>query len=250
LTDEVVQAVQERIPEFGQEPQRRQRKRLPAESATTIVLQNEGSITDPIIPEEVIPVIQDTLPTTPTSLGPALDPEISALLGDLERRPVRNAAINFLASLGFVEPQLSLEQKTIVDREGLLAYLLEHDANSVTRFCGLIQSYTEASDREQLPYIDVPIMDPITLYIYRKLDLYPCGIQWLRKVVAWKDINGSSLTNREIRQNLFNFMKENGIMTFDAVIAMAKEKHCEIVGEKKAARDVSPEQFGIEQYVH
>jgi hypothetical protein len=67
--------------------------------------------------------------------------------------------------------------------------------------------------------------------------------------VAWKDINGSSLTNREIRQNLYNFMKENGIMTFDAVMAMAKEKHCGIVNSKKSAPYVPPEQFGLGAYI-
>lgn len=261
LSNTVVEKIREHLPTFSRELEvSAKRKRGSKKVSENTVVTPEDKQEAPFahdefqgIPDEEQPCIskeeQKPVAETLESSGPALDPQISALLDNLERRPVRNSAIHFLASIGFVEPQLSLEQKTVVDREGLLVYLVEHEADTVVKFCELIQTYTESPDRTQLPTIDVPIMDPITLRIYRKLDLYPCGIQWLRKVAAWKDCNGIPLSDGEIRRNLYEFMRENGIMTFDSLIASAKTKHCEAVG-KKPIDYVQPEQFGLGGYVN
>jgi hypothetical protein len=66
--------------------------------------------------------------------------------------------------------------------------------------------------------------------------------------VKRKNGDGFMLSDREIRWNLFNFMRETGIPTFDAVITLAKERHCEAVG-KKPIDYVQPEQFGLGGYV-
>jgi hypothetical protein len=88
------------------------------------------------------------------------------------------------------------------------------------------------------------------MHVHRKLDLFPCGEQWLWGVVKRKNGDGFMLSNKEIRWNLYTFMMENSVPTFDAVMELAKTKHCEIVGSKKAAPYVPPEEFGLGGYVH
>ncbi len=82
--------------------------------------------------------VADTIRPVSISSEPTLDPQISSLLDSLEKRTVRNTVCRFLESLRFVEPQLAMDQKIVVDRESLLAYLAEHDANSIDEICGTV----------------------------------------------------------------------------------------------------------------
>lgn len=246
LTGKVVEKISDRIPEYGVEPKCRPRKEPQTEAIATATV-NEEELSVQQIPEESV---ADTVQPDPSSSQPALDPEISSLLDAIEKGTVRNSVCRFLEYLGVVEPQLAMDQEIVVDRESLSAYLIEHDANSIDKFGELHQFFSESP--QQLPYIDVPKSFPLPLHLHHKLDLHPCGLQWLRKMVQMRNGDGIRLTDREIRQNLFDFMKENGLKTFDEVVKRCKSKHDEIVSAKRnhSYSYVTPEQFGLGQYIH
>ena len=48
----------------------------------------------------------------------------------------------------------------------------------------------------------------MSLHLHHKLDLHPWGLQWLQKSVALRDECGRPLTDHELRQSLFSFIKE------------------------------------------
>ena len=173
-------------------------------------------------------------PTEATAIQ-AVEPSLDAI----EKGTVRNSVCRFLEYLGVVGPQLAMDEEIVVDRESLLTHLIEHDANSIDGFAGLHRIFAESS--QQLPYIDVPESSPISLHHHHKLDLHLCGSQWLRKMVKMTNGDGILLTDREIRQNLFDFMKENGLKTFDEVVKLCKSKHDEIVAAKRNQPHVAPE---------
>ena len=182
------------------------------------------------------PIPTDTITVAvhpaPTSLEPVLDVQISTLLDTLERRGIRNVTTRFLMSQGFISPQLASDQKIVVDRDGLLSYLLEREANDVKAFCALIQ---ELADRphDLPPSIDIPFSDQVMLHLHYKLDAHPCGMKWLRKQFRNQHEDFGSIPEREIRQSLLEFMRENDLHTLDQVIAVGADKHREIVGKPK-----------------
>jgi DNA-binding transcriptional ArsR family regulator len=113
LTGEVVQAVRDRIPEYGMEPKRHQRKKASVET----ILINNSQMEQPMAAQEVteentLEPITEAIPTGPASSEPALDAEITALLGALERRTVRNNTCHFLESLGFLGPHVNAGRKS------------------------------------------------------------------------------------------------------------------------------------------
>ncbi len=68
-------------------------------------------------------------------------------------------------------------------------------------------------------------------------------------MVKMRNDDGIQLLDQEVRQNLYNFMMENGLKTFDEVVATAKSKHYEIVGARQSQPYVAPEEFGLGRYI-
>jgi DNA-binding MarR family transcriptional regulator len=272
LPETLVGKVRESIPAFGRELElstKRKKKKVLADkssdskSVSTALEQDAPPEDNPITdeksgnPREICDAPEHGLSRGITSepIGKgsysgeaAFDPQISRLLDQLERGTVRNTVCRFLEYLGFLAPQLALDQEITVDRSGLLAYLIERDANTITTFCELVEDFRKSAPKSA-PYIDVPLTYPITLRIHHKLDLFPCGSQWLRQVIRVRNDDGILLSDQEVRQNLYVFMLEHGLKTFDEVITMAKSKHYEIVDARKTKRVLSPEEFGLGQYV-
>src|SRR5208283_2986145 len=142
----------------------------------------------------------------------------------------RNTTARFLEFLGYVGPQLASDQKIVIDRAGLLAYLLEQSANSVSRFGELVQDFATSPPDDLPPAIDLPMSTPISMYMHRKLEGHFLGKQWLEQFVPRKDPDGGLLSDDDIRRSLLGFMKQNGLHSLDDVIAMALEK------DKEAAK--------------
>lgn len=272
LPEKVIDTVREHIPSFGRELEwsaRRKRKKGLAQDSSNDALisseiQEDVSLEDdppkneePHDPREVSDapervsseeVAPETMMDAPSPEEPALDPQISRLLDTLEQGTVRNGTCRFLESLGFLDPQLGLDQKIVVDRPGLLRYLLKCDANTVEKFCELAKDFQDGS-QNRIPYIDVPFAYPITLRIHHKLDLYLCGMKWLRETIRVRNEDGILLSDLEVRQNLYGFMVEHGLRTFDDVIALAKVKHQEIASSKGSNTTLSPEAFGLGSFI-
>lgn len=185
---------------------------------------------------------------THTYSGVRLDAEISQLMDDLESRTIRNNTCRFLEFHGFIGPQLALDEPIHVDREGLLMYLIGQEANSLDKLGELTQAFTK-SPQKRLPYIDLPAAVPIDLHIERKLDLYPYGREWLQEVMKRKGKNGERLSERRVRENLFDFMKREGIPSIDTLIAKAKKIHCN-VETYGTAGDGDTEPVTVGGYVH
>jgi hypothetical protein len=186
LSDTVVEKIREHLPTFGREVEsaakrKRGSKKAPKDAVLSAEYEQEAPFAHDEfqgIPDEEQPCISkeggptseqetaqevtlDTLPEIPVSSGPMLAPEISSLVDDLEKRTVRNTTVHFLESLGIVGPQIAMDEPIKVNREGLLAYLLEHDKNSIDSFCELIQGFDV--QRHRLPHIDVPSNFPIPM---------------------------------------------------------------------------------------
>jgi DNA-binding MarR family transcriptional regulator len=274
LPETVVEKVRHYIPAFGREMElfrnRKRKKSLADNSSKDAVIFPEiqqGISTEDVlanneeahIPHETCNAVErgfseeiapEAVADVSTSEEPALDLQIAHLLDTLEHGTVRNGTCRFLESVGFLGPQLALDQPIVVDRRGLLGYLLDHDANTVMRFCELAEDFKNASLR-RIPYIDVPLDFPITLRIHHKLDLFPCGNKWLRQAIGVRNDDGILLPDWEVRQNLYDFMLEHGLKTFDDVIVLAKVRHHEIVGARKTKTviAVSPEDFGLGTYI-
>jgi hypothetical protein len=264
LPDKVVEAIRARITEFGIEPVRpRARKRpslmhVPATVATTALdvdtepaaeplenlhsgqaactagsqpctSQENQTITEQTGLESPDELVSDNIPESPEPPGLLLDPEISIALDDLERRSGRNTTVRFLEFLGYVGPPLASDQRIIIDRDGLLAYLLEQEANSVSCFCELVQDFATSPPDDLPPAIDLPMSTPISMYMHRELEGHFRGKQWLEQFVPRKDPDGGLLSDDEIRRSMLEFMKQNGLHSLDDVIALAVEKDKEVV---------------------
>ncbi|GEM_PF-4721032 len=87
-----------------------------------------------------IPILQDEGPgpACTGSTAAQLHPDISAVMDKLERTCQRTDAADFLTVMGFLEPQLSSDEKIVIDRKGLLALLLDRNANFPDGFCKLV----------------------------------------------------------------------------------------------------------------
>ena len=86
LTDEVIQKIHDRIPEYGVEPKRRPWKELQIEPIATATMNEEERSVEEILGESVA----DTARLDPALSGPTLDPQISSLLspfGEWEKSP-------------------------------------------------------------------------------------------------------------------------------------------------------------------
>jgi hypothetical protein len=169
----------------------------------------------------------------PDSQEPHLDPEISDLLTELEKQTGNNTFARFLRHLGFVPPQVASDQTIQVDREKLLNFLQAQKANSVARLGELVQDFADSPSAEKCPAIDIPSKDSIIHYVHRKLECYPLGEQWLRKMVSMKDPDGGLLPEETIRRSLFAFMSRNELYSLDDVITLCVDKHYEAIEKPK-----------------
>ncbi len=263
--DKVVEAIQCRITEFGTEPVRlRARKKpsivhMPVTVATTALdVDTEPNAEPPekmhsdraaftagsqqctsreaqIIREQTgrespDELVSDNIPESQEPPDLLLDHEISVVLDGLERRSDRNTTARFLEFLGYVGPQLASDRRIVIDRDGLLDYLAEQNANSISRFGGLVQDFAASPPDDLPPAIDLPMSTPISMYMHRELEGHFRGKQWLEQFVPRKDPDGGLLSDDEIRRSLLGFMKQNGLHSLDEVIALAVEK------DKEAAK--------------
>ncbi len=174
-------------------------------------------------------MLQNTAPDSSCAepIAAQLDPEISAVLDNLERNGRRNTTTRFLTASGFSGLQLASDEKIVIDRDGLLAFLLDRNANSLERFCELLDTFAGSAQEKMLPSIDVPMSEPITMHLHRRLDQYPLGLQWLWDMVPKKDEDGLSLPDVIVRRLLLHFMKQNQLQTLDDVSEVAAKKHKE-----------------------
>jgi len=230
LPADVVRTIQSRIPHFGIEPvQPRKREKtraakIPGEGSAAPE-RNAGS--DP----------QCHSSSVDTNLGTTgLDPQISAALDDLECRGSWNTVARFLSYIGLAGPKLASDQGIKADRQALFNYLEERNANSITRLGELVEDFAASSADFQPPCIDLPMSEPFSIHIHRKLSHYPLGEQWLRKTVDTKDPDGVLLPERQVRVKLYDFMKQNGLHTLEDVIGLAIQKHNEAVNTPKAGQ--------------
>lgn len=191
-----------------------------------------------------IPIVQDEGPG-PACAGPTaaqLHPDISAVMDKLERTCQRTDAADFLTVMEFLEPQLSCDEKIVIDREKLLAFLLDRDANSPEEFCGLVGEYTSSAQENMPPRIDLPMSEPITRYVYRNLDHeYPLGVQWLWKGVPQWDSDWSPIPDLEIRRFLLQFMKENRLRNLDELAQRVAEEHNKESQRRRGAAEIRHE---------
>ena len=108
-------------------------------------------------------------PTAETETEPALDPRIVQIL-DLKAKEEGNIIVKFLRHLGLCRTNSFGTVR--IDRDRLLAYLVERDANSVQGFSRLLEEFRAS------PQIEFPSDEDLQIDLHNDFFHYPYGARW------------------------------------------------------------------------
>ncbi len=170
-------------------------------------------------------------PTAEAETEPVLDPRIVQIL-DLKATDGTNIIVKFLIHEGLCRSG-SLGSM-LIDRAGLLAYLLERDANSLKAFSRLLEEF------KSTPQIDLPSDEDLQIDLHSSFFHYPHGERWFWEQCSVKDCNGFLLPEGGFGVNVLAFM----------AAARAQEPGRHSAESSRNARGTSPETFGLRQQPH
>jgi len=185
------------------------------------------------VQEEVAAGAEDACPAS--TGNECLDPQVSALVDELERGQRRNITVEFLISEGLIPLPMASDTTFEIDRNGLFTFLRERDANSVGGFSALVQVFLE-SPTDFPPKIDLPLSNNLGPFIESNLGGIYFGKKWLLDMINWKDGWGHYMPEENVRKRLLGLMNKKKLRTLDDVFALARKKDAEI-NEKRHQED-------------
>ena len=203
-----------------------------------------GSITEGASFEQSSSVEPDMthVPTDTNSIGltaevkteATLDPRIAQIL-DLKAKDISNVIVKFLIRQGVC--RIGSLGKILIDRDRLLSYLLERDANTLDGFTGLLTEFKAA------PYIALPPDDDLQLELHHNFFDYPFGARWFWEQCSMKDDEGFLLSEGGFGANLLAFMAQHGLESLQDVVRRVAEIHEELRPRNSVSAGPDPQPF-------
>jgi hypothetical protein len=158
-------------------------------------------------------------PAPETKTEPMLDPRIAQVL-DLKAIDNDNIIVKFLKRQRLCHTN---NFGTIrINRERLLAYLLERDSNSLGGFTRLLEEFKAS------PQIDLPPDEDLQIDLHNDFFHYPYGARWFWENCRIKDDNGLTLHEGGFGANVFAFMTEHGLKDLDDIVQKVAQMHEEL----------------------
>lgn len=140
---------------------------------------------------------------------PALDPRIAQVI-DLKATDTNGVIVKFLKGLGLL--RINNFGAVRIDREGLLSYLLERNANSLEGFSRLVNEFKSS------PQFDLPPDEDLQIDLHNDFFDYPYGAQWFWQECRTKDANGFQLREGGFGSNVLTFMERYGLKRLDDIV--------------------------------
>jgi hypothetical protein len=151
--------------------------------------------------------------------APALAPRIAQVL-DLKATDSNSVIVKFLKRHGLCH--INSFGTVRINRERLLAYLLERDANSLEGFSRLLAEFQAG------PQIDLPPDEDLQIDLHNDFFHYPYGERWFWEQCPTKDDNGLTLHEGGFGANVLAFMTEHGLNDLDDIVQKVAEMHEEL----------------------
>lgn len=194
----------------------------PPEGVEVPIVSGEGPIeTAPLEAPDKTQINSDDNVTSPaevdSDIQPTLDPRIAQILDLKARQGDDNVITRFLAQHGFTCTDCS--DASGIHTDGLLAYLIEQDANTLESFSALLAEF------RAIPRIVIPPDEDLTLYLHNNFFDYPYGAQWFWEECRTKDDNGLILSDNRFEANVLAFMVKYRLPCIDDVIRRVAQEH-------------------------
>jgi hypothetical protein len=155
-----------------------------------------------------------------TETEPALDPAIAQILDLKAKEGSGNVIMEFLTQRGFIRTG-SLDGIQI-DRDRLLACLLDRDANNVKGFSSLLAEFKAG------PKIVLPPDEDLKLDLHTNFFDYPYGAQWFWEKCRTVDDNGLILNDKRFAANVGAFMAQYGLMSVKDIVRKVAQMNEEL----------------------
>ena len=165
---------------------------------------------------------------------PTLDPKIAQIL-DLKAEDRSNVIVKFLIRQGVC--RIGSLGKILIDRDRLLSFLLERDANTLDGFTGLLTEFKAA------PYIALPPDDDLQLELHHNFFDYPYGAKWFWEQCSMKDDEGFLLSEGGFGANLLAFMAQHGLESLHDVVGKVAQIHEELRPRNSVSAGPDPQPF-------
>jgi hypothetical protein len=158
-------------------------------------------------------------PVPETETEPMLDPRIAQVL-DLKATDSNGVIVKFLKRHGL--GHINSFGTVRINRERLLGYLLERDANSLEVFSRLLAEFKASPER------DLPPDEDLQIDLHNDFFHYPYGASWFWEKCRVKDDNGFVLPEGGFGANVLAFMQEHGLKCFDDIVQKVAQMHEEL----------------------
>ena len=161
----------------------------------------------------------NNLPLT-AETEPALDPGIAQILDLKAGEGGNNLVMEFLTQRGFIHT--GGFDGIQIDRDRLLAYLLDKDANTVKGFSALLAEFKAD------PQIVLPPDEDLKLDLHTNFFDYPYGAQWFWEKCRTIDHNGLILNDKRFAADVRAFMGEHGLKCLDDIVGKVAQMNDEL----------------------
>ena len=182
------------------------------DAGETVSAQEEGM-------SEMTTDTETLAPAGETVTQTVLDPRIVQVL-DRKATGDGNVIVKFLKRQGLF--RINNFGTVRIDREGLLSYLLERDANSLEGFSRLVAEFKSS------PQFNLPPDEDLQIDLHNNFFDYPYGAQWFWEECRVKDDNGLLLREGGFGANRLTFMAQHGLKNLDDVVQKVAQMHDEL----------------------
>ncbi len=228
---------------------------LPVDT-TDVIVSDDGKpklvVSNPVdttVPDSGLPM-KPVVSAIPSNDKDVLDPEISALIDELEEAQDRdNPVVEYLTSQGQVKYshehgwalfQIASGLKFRIDKDEIYRFLRARNLNAYAAFISRVDEFSRTPEARP-PRIDIPLEEScrdvnLRQWLANKLADHPAGFSWVWDQIKVEndDPDGYRLMpfEFEYRNSFITFMRRYKLRTLDDVIEKAKPVSAEIEAQQ------------------